>query len=46
VFVDHEIRINTHPPGKEEIGLMTEFQLPDRVLDLKWEFSYGIDKSI
>lgn len=25
---------------------MTEFELPEKIFDLKWEFPYGIDKSI
>lgn len=29
-----------------DVGLMTEFKLPEKILDLKWEFPYGIDKII
>jgi hypothetical protein len=25
-------------------AIMTEFDLPEKILDLKWEFPYGIDK--
>lgn len=46
VFVDHRARLSTNLPSMLDKQLTTEFQLPERVLDLRWEFPYGIDKEI
>lgn len=46
VFVDHIARLSTNLPQMLDKGLMTEFELPERVLDLKWEFPYGTDQQI
>lgn len=44
--MDHETRLKTNLPEKIDVGLMTEFEIPKKIMDLRWEFPYGIDKSI